>query len=402
VDLRDDAEQVLRSWNAYEIDRGADPVIDFDCYPTDVKAEPATARLAVHRQLGELLGRAERAQESSLAAVLQAHRTYLSALMGERLPLSQYVVATQGCPANGWPDDYVKARGDIARKSLDALGISWGPGLRDDLEQLCEPIEATDAPDLIREAARQYEPAVRRVTGTQARYELAIETADIDDYWAYWVDGAGQKVRLRLNLRNARFTAVEGRQFAMHEVLGHGLQGATYAARSAEESVPWIRLMSVHSVSQVLFEGLAQAMPLFIAPDDELLIACVRLAHYTQLVRAELHISINSGISVEECAAHATARVPWWTDQNIGDILSDRGANPRLRSYLWAYPAGLDWFAALAETDTSTVHRILQAAYHDPLSPLDLAALWPAGPPVGGVGDAHGVEGSGPQPSASQ
>ena len=146
-------------------------------------------------------------------------------------------------------------------------------------------------------------------------------------------------------------------------------------------------MTSVHALHQVMLEGLAEAMPLFITPDDEILIARVRLAHYTQLVKAELHISINSGTSIEECAAHAIARVPWWKDAYIGDFLADRGANPRLRSYLWAYPAGLDWFAALAEADKSVISRVLHAAYRDPLSPSDLAALWPAGPPIGGPGE---------------
>jgi hypothetical protein len=49
----------------------------------------------------------------------------------------------------------------------------------------------------------------------------------VDAYWAYWLDGAGQRVRLRLNMPNATFTKVQARQFALHEVLGHGLQGAS-------------------------------------------------------------------------------------------------------------------------------------------------------------------------------
>lgn len=173
-------------------------------------------------------------------------------------------------------------------------------------------------------------------------------------------------------------------------MLGHGLQNASYAARCAHEDVPWVRMTSIHALHQVLLEGLAEAMPLFIAPGDEILAARVRLAHYTQLVKSELHISINSGVSIEECAARAMARVPWWKDAYIGDFLSDRGADPRLRSYLWAYPAGLDWFAALSEADQDVISRVLQSAYRDPVSPRELAALWPSGPPIGGPG--AGVE----------
>lgn len=387
MNLRDEIEQTLRSWNAHEVNRGANPVIDFDCYPQDVAVVPAAGRLACYHRIGELRAQAEESGERMLAERLRADHAYLGALMGERLPLTDYVLATQGCRASGWPAEYIIERGEIARKSLDALGIAWGPQLATDLEQLCAPADAADAPDIIRHAASEYEAAVRQATGTDAPFELAIETTNVDDYWAYWLDGAGQQVRLRLNMRNANFTQVEGRQFALHEVLGHGLQNASYAARCAHEAVPWVRMTSVHALNQILLEGLAEAMPLFIAPDDDVLVARVRLSHYTQLVKAELHIWINSDVSIEKCAAHAKARVPWWKEEYIGDFLADRGTDPRLRSYLWAYPAGLDWFAALAaEADKSVIGRVLHAAYRDPLSPGELAALWPAGPPIGGPG----------------
>jgi hypothetical protein len=386
VNLRDEIEQALRSWNAHEVNRGSSPIIDFDYYPEDAKITPAAGRLPVYRRVDELRRQAEESGNRILADRLDADQAYLGALMGERLPLTDYVSATQGCPANGWPAEYVSERGEIARKSLDSLGISWGSELQAELEQLCEPVDLADAADIIREAAGEYEAAVREATGTDATFSLSVETVDVDEYWAYWIDGAGQQVRLRLNARNARFTRFEGRQFALHEVLGHGLQNASYAARCAHEDVPWVRMTSIHALHQVLLEGLAEAMPLFIVPDDEILTARVRLAHYTQLVKSELHLSINSGVPIEECATYAVARVPWWKDAYIGDFLSDRSTNPRLRSYLWAYPAGLDWFAALSEASTDVISRVLHAAYRDPLTPRDLATLWPSGPPIGGTG----------------
>lgn len=388
--LRDETETIIRAWNAYEIKRGLPPVIDYDCHPESTEIEPASSRLAVYREICSLEHRAEESGDAELISRLAADRAYLAALLGERVPLSAYVQATQGCAAAGWPEEYIRERAEIARKSVDSLGISWGPELSDELEQLCEPVNAAEAPGIIRQAATDYEDALRRATGTDAPYELIIETANVDAYWAYWLDGTGQRVRLRLNLRNARFSSVECRQFAMHEILGHGLQSASFAARCAREEVPWVRLMSVHAPQQVLLEGFAEAMPLFIAPHDEILIARVRLNHYTQLVRAGLHIAINSGLSIEECASQARTQVPWWSDAIIGDVLTDRGVNAQLRSYLWAYPAGSDWFAALAEAESHVSQHVLRAAYRDPLTPDALAALWPAGPPIGGPGAGVG------------
>jgi hypothetical protein len=223
-------------------------------------------------------------------------------------------------------------------------------------------------------------------TGASARFELDVAAVDVDTYWSYWLDGAGQRARLRINTRRAHFTKVRVRQFALHEILGHALSCASYAARCAAEDVPWLRTLSVHALHQVVGEGLAQALPLFVTPDDEAVITRVRLDHYLQLVRAELHVALNSGATIEDCAAHARYRVPFWTNETIADALADRGANPLLRSYLWAYPAGLDWFVALADARATVAPEVLRAAYREPLTPDDLAAFWPTGPPIGGTG----------------
>ncbi len=76
---------------------------------------------------------------------------------------------------------------------------------------------------------------MRHATGSTAPFNLTIQTTEVDAYWAYWLDGAGDNVRLRLNLPRASFTKVAARQFALHEVLGHGLQGASWSARAAGE-----------------------------------------------------------------------------------------------------------------------------------------------------------------------
>ena len=94
---------------------------------------------------------------------------------------------------------------------------------------------------------------------------------------------------------------------------------------------------------------------------------------------------IKEGRPVAECATHARRRIPWWTSNDIANELTDRSTDPFLRSYLWAYPAGIDWFTTLADTaDDTTISRVLRGTFERPLSPTDLAALWPAGPSIGG------------------
>ena len=383
LNVRDEVETAIRSWDAHEVGRGRDPIIDYDCVPADTTIAPADSRLTVYRRLTELRGSVA---EGPVAERIDADLAYLRALMGEREPLAAYVRATQGCAPAGWPEEYVTERREIVRASLQALGIDWGPDTATEFEKVQNPFDAKDAADAIRQAADRYESVVREATGTDATYELSIETTDVDAYWGYWLTGAGHRVRLRLNLRMARFTEVGARLFALHEVLGHGLQSASLAAQCAREDVPWVRLLSVHAPHQVLLEGLAQALPLFVAPDDQALITRVRFDHYNQIVNAELHLAINSGASVEECARHARARAPYLTDAQISGFLADRGANPLLRSYLWAYPAGIEYFAALAAADATVIRDVLHAAYRAPLTPADLQTLWPQGPPIGGPG----------------
>ncbi|RFS80992.1 hypothetical protein D0T12_34220 [Actinomadura spongiicola] len=382
MNLRDEIEAVLRAWDAYEVGRGGAPVIDFDCDPGGSVGEAASDRLGVYRRLVELRSRAV----GGVAVRLDADIAYLGALLGERRSLDAYVRATQGCGAAGWSEEYVAERGVEARGALAELGIGWGARTNAELREAEGLLDVREAPDVIREAVDELEPAVREATGCTASYSLTIETVELDVYWAFWLDGAGQDVRLRLNLPNVEFTQTGARQFALHEVLGHGLQSAALTAQAADGDVPWVRLLSVHAPQQVMLEGLAQAWPLFLLPEDEVLITRVRLAYYSQLVLARVHRAINEGTPVGECAEQVKAALPWWSDKAVARCLTDRGADPLHRSYMWAYPAGFDWFVALAEADPATRAAVLRDAYRVPLTPGDLTALWPAGPVIGGPG----------------
>jgi hypothetical protein len=122
---------------------------------------------------------------------------------------------------------------------------------------------------------------------------------------------------------------------------------------------------------------------MFVIPDDKQVMTRTRLAHFGQLVRGELHLAVNSGEAIEKCVQLAQTRVPYWTEEAIGDILYDRSVNPQLRSYLWSYASGIDWFVRLAEAGGKAASEVLKAAYREPLTPTDLERLWPDGSNVG-------------------
>ncbi|MFC0038134.1 hypothetical protein [Actinomadura rayongensis] len=379
MSVRDETERVLRAWDAFERASGGEPVIDFDCRPGE-RAAPLD-RAEVRRRLRALRADAE----GEVAERIDADLAYLDALHGERPPLDAYVRATQGCVAHGWDDDRLDAVRRQAESALEKVGVAWGPAAHRELRALEEPLDVLAAPGAIRDAVAELEPLVRAATGSTADYRLSIEAVAVDAYWAYWLDGAGRDVRLRLNLPQVEFTRVGARQFALHEVLGHGLQSASLSERAGTEDVPWVRLLSVHALYQVTLEGLAQAWPLFLLPDDAPLVARVRFDHYVQLVRARAHVQVNSGMSIDDVADGMRARLPWWDGKAGRNVIRDRRDNPQLRSYLWVYPAGMEWFAHLAEANEESRNNVLKAAYQRPLTPRALRTLWPGGPDIGGT-----------------
>ncbi|MGH3889029.1 MAG: hypothetical protein ACRDSZ_21155 [Pseudonocardiaceae bacterium] len=353
-------------------------MIDYDCSPDDYDASPCN-RLDTLERLELVSDDATQQDMVELVDSIESHITYLRALLGERSPLKEYVRATQGSDIGRWRPDYLSERRDIALEWLQGIGIGWHKDTRQELDNLGDSICMKDAPIAIREQAETLQPVVRRITGTTADFHLEIEMVKVDAYWTYWVDGVRDRARLRLNRRNAAtFTPVRIRQFALHEILGHALQCASFYATCLRGPVKWLRKLCVFGKHQILLEGLAQALPIFVAPDDKALLAHVHLDHYLQLVRAELHVAINEGASAAECAVRARNLVPFWNSEDIADALAERSVDPLLRSYLWSYPAGFDWFVALAEdAPPPTQSAVLHACYEAPQTPAQLDALWP-------------------------
>ncbi|MGH3830075.1 MAG: hypothetical protein ACRDRS_06415 [Pseudonocardiaceae bacterium] len=375
--LRDEVERTIDDWNSHEIERRGTGIITYDCSPDDYQAFSRN-RLTTLERLESLAVAAEQQGNSELTTAIQSNIAYLRAILGERLSLSEYIKATQGSEIGRWRPDYLDERRAIALEQLDTIGIAWNKETRAEVENFEGALSITDVPDALRQEAARLLPDLRKATGTTAGYELSIELVDIDAYWAYWVDVVRDQAHLRLNRKNSSFTPTRIRQFAVHEILGHALQCASFYATCTKGPTSWLRKFSVFGNHQVLFEGLAQALPLFIAPDDYRLLAHVYLDHYLQLVRAELHVAINDGTGVQECATLARRLVPFWTNSNIADMLADRSVDPLLRSYLWSYPAGVDWFVALAEdAPDSTRQAVLRACYEAPRTPAQLHALWP-------------------------
>jgi hypothetical protein len=358
-------------------------VIDFDCAPPADKPRPFENRFAALDELSRLANDTNK-KHPAPTAQLEAHIAYLRALIGEQLPFDQYILMTQGCAAHGWTQDYVEHRAQMAKDALESLGISWDSDTWVNIRNLSEQLPATDVAPAIGEYADRYEPTIRRLVDTNAKFDLTIEDIEVDAYWSYWLDGAGHNARLRINKKNAEFTRVDAYRFALHEVLGHALQYSSLTAQAECNTVEWPRILAVHCPHQVLFEGLAQVLPWLASPEDQVVTARTRLDHFTNLIRGQIHILLNNGVAVVYCRDLARREVPWWTDEEITREFYDRSRNPQFRSYLWAYPPGIDWFIRLVEAGGTPLEEVLREAYRRPLTPSELHELWPAGPVIGG------------------
>jgi hypothetical protein len=384
VPLRDAIEEAIRRWEALERSRGESPVIDFDCAPPAEKPQPFANRFVALDELTKLRTEAHAQHQPVLRAHLDAHIAYLCALMGQQLPFGEYLLVTQGCAPRGWSRDYIEQRTSIAKDALMSLGISWDEHTWKNLCAVSEQLPATEVGAAIAEYAGKYEPTVRRLADTAANFNLTIEDVEVDAYWAYWLDGAGHNARLRINKRTASFSHIDAYRFALHEVLGHALQYTSLTAQAEANTVEWPRILAVHCPHQILFEGLAQVLPWITSLNDEIIVARTRLDHLMNLVRGQVHILINSGGTAADCRDLAHRHIPWWDDEEIARELYDRSRNPQFRSYLWSYPAGIDWFIRLVEAGGTTLAEVFREAYKRPLTPGELHELWPTGPVIGG------------------
>ncbi|MEM8925018.1 MAG: hypothetical protein AAGD35_16045 [Actinomycetota bacterium] len=383
MSTRDDVESLLKGWDAHERSNGRQPIVDFDCFPEGPEADEISSRIQVYERLVELLDRARADDNDWLIGRLRADIAYVSAMLGQRLPLADYIRETQGATPVRWPDDYVERRRVEAVEALAGLGIDWGPSTLNDLEDSEGRISPQETADEIRAEAERFEAQVRELVDTDAPFTLNVEEVEVDAYWAYWMDGVGERARLRINLRNAQFTKIRARQLALHEIHGHALQGASFYQRAQANDVPWARLLSVHGPQQILLEGLAQAFPHFIAPDDEPLMARTRLTHYIQLVRGQMHLMVNEDRPVMDAVDFMRSSLPFSSDAAIADAINDRSVNTQLRSYLWSYGSGMDWFVELSEQAPDVLKGTLRRAYREPLQPEHLHASWAIGQALG-------------------
>lgn len=374
MDFESGLIETLWAWDRHERANNRPAIVDYA--PASPRDEtPVLARWDVRERLIELQNEAP---NTAAHQRIDAHLAYLDATCGVREPLTTYVQRTQGLTPHEAPEAYVQELQSRLQVSLGDLGLTFADDLPEALENAEGLVRIEDIPELFRDILATWKPTFDAYVRQTGDWSLDIEIVEIDDYWSYWVDGIGSSFRLRINRRNARFTSVLATQFVFHELLGHASQLDAWRRSSEAGAVtPWRIYSSVHTPHQPLLEGLAQALPLFVneAADAPLLLR-IQLSHFMQLARNQIHVWAESVNDLRAIIDRATQLVPWWTPDKIVREIQDRSVNPLLRSYLYAYPAGLDFFTrASCHLDESARQSLVERCYAEPLFPSELESL---------------------------
>jgi hypothetical protein len=360
--------EVLLAWDRFERENHSQAIIDFNLLGQSAgSARHYDNRLDILQDLEQLAGKSN---SDKLQKRLTAHTTFLRALMGQKFDFETYVNRTQGVPKVFYSDEKLHASAEQARKALDELNIKFDKDLFEALRKLERAIPMSDIADHFRATFDQHKPALEKLLERKIDFPLKIEIVDVDAYWSCWVDTQDDVFRLRINSKSGDFTESKALRMVYHELLAHCCQMAIWKEQIANSEMDRIwGLTTVHSPEQFLFEGLAQALPLFLRneqPTSPILNARMQLSHFESLVDNNLHVMINDGTTVEECLDYAKQHIPWSKCDDILTDLSSRSNHILFRSYQYVYPCSFDFFWDLAEKlSAEQKKRFLSKCYKD-------------------------------------
>ena len=359
---------LLLGWDALEQKLGADAVIDFNLLG-QTGGTPFTHRLDVLASLKDLRRRAEREANPLAYRRLSAHEAFLRNRMGEHWGFDPYIAATQGFRFKLFDDAYLASRKQALAKTLSQWNITYDAKAEKRFEALDREIPEANVATFYTDLMARRKPELEALIGHKADFNLTIEFADVDQYWAAWVDGQGKDFRLRFNRFNVKkHWQARSTQLALHELLAHLVKAAILRTHIEQKKLPpWLGLTTVHGPEMFQDEGLAQTLPLFWdVPEgqDPLVQARCQMSHLSGLVWHNAHIRLHSGTPLELVVDEVTRWLPWREAGKVAHGLNSLGNHPLFRSYEFVYGASQDFFTTLAEgTDKAQHKQVLQAVY---------------------------------------
>jgi hypothetical protein len=311
----------------------------------------------------------------SIANKLSGHLAVLEAMLGQVSALGEFVGQTQRIAVQKISTSDI----DALRQRAETAANACNSNLRDMVfepspfgEEIVTDRESVKA--LFDERFEIYRTQIEARIDLKLAFEVEVSFVEIDQYWRFWVDGVGDRFRLRFNRFRDGFTASQIDQFVLHELIAHCGQATGWRNEIIAGNLdPVHGLTAIHTWEQAHLEGLAQTIPLFLESDiGDALRARVLKDALRQALLNNAYIDTENGMPVDQALAACDAVLPVNKPLRFFKSLADQKRHPQLRSYMFAYPAGL--LALLSALDRNDFDQtaFLRASYRQPLELKDL------------------------------
>lgn len=348
MELQQAVATFTRRW--HHLEKGMGPrgglVIDFDLAPRELVALDVPAFDSREQALDALEGlqaRVEAASDLKNRAFLDQHlagsAAYLRALMGERAPFDRYLRATMGIEPTAHDPQQLAARAQALREQAQALGVPWGPGGEQAMQERFGRTDLSGFEEELRGHAAALVAAVRARVPVAPQPVYRIEVVQEDAYWTNWIDGsveAGVTLKVNTHPRVSYFRS-SPLQLAAHEIAGHAVHVG--CLRGSPHVDPCTLSLTVHACEAWQMEGLAQTT-LHLLTDGELPGEVAFLEAYRDYAgdvvnRAQLRVE--AGEPIDRVCADTIHLCPLTKPLTIRSGLRDRSRDPLHRAYIHVY-----------------------------------------------------------------
>jgi hypothetical protein len=393
---------IYRSWHALEHATRGIEIIDFDL-ATPHPVPPARDREEVARVLTELLGEANALADvpALVRQRLVASLTYLRALDGEQVDITEYIYRTLGTRPIVISEEEILAKRDAVGAILEMLRpLHRGDGplrFRSDDFHRFQSLFLVPNPGNLPRLFEFYRdkwlpPLVSRLDVPFDPSMVAVEFASEDAYWKNWISGnlAEHRVVLRINY-HPRHTWYQGSPEALvlHEYCGHAVQMVSWHRRIMRGDLPqFFGILTVHFPDQFILEGLAESL-VYALPNGNRLepkTEVVRDLHdHSLMVWNNVHLLANEE-GGDAAEAYAMKHLPFGSREGVQAEIRDRTQHPLFRSYLYVYGIGQRAFLnAFKGLNVVERWRLLRHVYEQPMTPDEFVRL---GAKTGSLGRA--------------
>ncbi|MGC9970890.1 MAG: hypothetical protein ABSE56_09890 [Bryobacteraceae bacterium] len=375
---------VYRSWQQLEQSgkyRPSYDIIDFDLARLDAVGHFESR----HSILSELDGIAEALRSASCADTrvvqdLQASRTFLRVLLGEKVPFDKYIWTLMGIHPASVPEGRLARMAEEIRHLLHLHGLAYT--VEDHLRYTTT--FGVHSPEVLRErilASRSFWlDRLAKVVQLPSTLPIDITVVVKDEPWSFGLSGkpdGGILLEINAHERHS-FTTGQCDYIPSHEIAGHAVQFLSWK-RSVErgEAPEVLALISTHHPTIALSEGLAQALPYFLCSQTDLppeMLIAKKLREHRDAVLSNAQLMLWSGGSLDSAWKYAISQLPFATALEIERELAQRSLDPLQSAYLYCYTPYFLAFKDLASRlDKRERLEFLQSQYN---SIPSVVAFW--------------------------